>query len=109
MTIPKTLSVPDAGREYFDLGRNASYDAAKRGDIPTIKIGRILRVPIVALDRMLERAGQLQEHSQAFAMGAVNSRARPKGRGSSGARSGRATHPAEEIAAPVDSSARARP
>jgi hypothetical protein len=51
----KTISVPQAGKEYFDLGRNASYEAARRGDIPTIKLGRLLRVPVVALERMLER------------------------------------------------------
>jgi hypothetical protein len=50
----KTLTVPQAGKRYFDLGRNASYEAARRGDIPTIKIGRLLRVPVVALERMLE-------------------------------------------------------
>jgi hypothetical protein len=50
----KTLTVPEAGRRYFDLGRNASYEAARRGDIPTIKIGRLLRVPIVVLERKLE-------------------------------------------------------
>jgi hypothetical protein len=54
MDQPKTLTVPDAGRVYFDLGRNASYEAARRGDIPTIRIGRLLRVPVVALERMLE-------------------------------------------------------
>jgi hypothetical protein len=57
MNHPKTMSVPEAGRRYFDLGKNASYDAAKRGDIPVIRIGRRLRVPIVALDRKLEQAG----------------------------------------------------
>jgi hypothetical protein len=51
---PKTLTVPEAGKLYFDLGRNASYEAARRGDIPTIKIGRLLRVPVVALERKLE-------------------------------------------------------
>jgi hypothetical protein len=56
MDQPKTLTVPEAGRVYFDLGRNASYEAARRGDIPTIKIGRLLRVPVVALERMLEEA-----------------------------------------------------
>jgi hypothetical protein len=54
MDQPKTLTVPEAGRLYFDLGRNASYEAARRGDIPTIKIGRLLRVPVVALERMLQ-------------------------------------------------------
>jgi hypothetical protein len=54
---PKTLTVPEAGRVYFDLGRNASYEAARRGDIPTIRIGRLLRVPVVALERRLEEVG----------------------------------------------------
>jgi hypothetical protein len=50
----KTLTVPEAGRRYFDLGRNASYEAARRGEIPTIRIGRLLRVPIVQMERKLE-------------------------------------------------------
>jgi len=54
---PKTLSVPEAGRRYFGLSRNASYDAARRGDIPTIPVGRLLRVPIRALERKLDEAG----------------------------------------------------
>jgi hypothetical protein len=53
---PKTLTVPEAGRRYFGLGRNASYEAARRGDLPTIRIGRLLRVPVLALERKLERA-----------------------------------------------------
>jgi hypothetical protein len=53
----KTLSVPQAGRRYFDLSRGASYAAAARGEIPVIRIGRKKRVPIPALDRMLEQAG----------------------------------------------------
>ena len=58
MDAPKTLTVPQAGKLYFDLGRNASYDAARRGDIPTIRIGRLLRVPVVALERKLEATTQ---------------------------------------------------
>jgi hypothetical protein len=46
-----------AGRVYFALGRNASYAAAARGEIPTIKIGSRLRVPIVRLEQMLADAG----------------------------------------------------
>jgi hypothetical protein len=52
-TEPKTMTVPDAGKEYFGLSRNASYAAAERGEIPTIKIGRLLRVPVRALEEML--------------------------------------------------------
>jgi hypothetical protein len=58
MNSSKTLTVPEAGRIYFDLSRNASYEAAKRGDLPTIRMGRLLRVPVVALERMLEKAGK---------------------------------------------------
>jgi hypothetical protein len=57
----KTLSVPQAGRDFFDLGKNASYEAAKRGEIPVIKIGGRLRVPVIALERMLEAAFPLAD------------------------------------------------
>jgi hypothetical protein len=55
---PLTISVPEAGKRYFGLCRNAAYDAAARGDIPTVKIGRRLRVPVRALEKMLDQAGQ---------------------------------------------------
>ena len=51
---PLTTSVPEAGKRYFGLSRNASYDAAARGEIPTIKIGRLLRVPVRAMERRLD-------------------------------------------------------
>ena len=51
---PKTLSVPEAGRMYFELSRNASYEAVRRGDIPVVRIGKKLRVPICRLEKMLE-------------------------------------------------------
>ena len=53
-----TISAPEAGKRYFGLCRNAAYDAAARGDIPVIKIGRLLRVPVRALERMLDRASE---------------------------------------------------
>ncbi len=55
-TEPKTMSVPEAG-ELLGLGRDAAYEAAKRGEIPALRFGRLLRVPIVAIERMLEQAG----------------------------------------------------
>jgi excisionase family DNA binding protein len=51
-----TLSVPQAGKRYFGLSRGASYAAAERGEIPTVRIGRLLRVPIKAMDALLESA-----------------------------------------------------
>jgi hypothetical protein len=51
---PLTMSVPEAGKRYFNLSRNASYDAAARGEIPTIKIGRLLRVPKRRMEAILD-------------------------------------------------------
>lgn len=48
--------VPEAGR-MLGLTRNASYDAARRGDIPTIRFGKLIRVPKAAFERMLQEAG----------------------------------------------------
>jgi excisionase family DNA binding protein len=53
-----TMSVPRAGKKYLGLSRGASYEAAARGEIPTIKIGRLLKVPTRAMERMLDSAGQ---------------------------------------------------
>jgi hypothetical protein len=39
-----TYDIPEAGA-MAGLGRNASYTAAKRGQIPTITLGRRKRVP----------------------------------------------------------------
>jgi excisionase family DNA binding protein len=47
--------VPQAGA-LIGLGRNAAYDAARRGDIPTIRIGKLLKVPRAAFHRWLEQA-----------------------------------------------------
>jgi hypothetical protein len=55
----KTLSVPEAGQKYFGLSRGGSYEAARRGDLPVIKIGGRKRVPVLALERMLEEARPL--------------------------------------------------
>jgi hypothetical protein len=54
---PLTLTVPEAGRRYFNLSRNAAYAAAARGELPVIRIGKLLRVPVKACERMLEQAG----------------------------------------------------
>ncbi len=50
---PATLPLwPDAGRR-LGIGRAATYEAAKRNEIPTIRIGRKILVPKAALERML--------------------------------------------------------
>ncbi len=51
----KTLSVPEAGKA-LGVGRSSSYEAARTGQIPTIRIGKRILVPIAALERMLAQA-----------------------------------------------------
>lgn len=48
-----TYTVEEAGRK-LGVGRAAAYTAARRGDIPTIRVGRLIRVPKSAFDRLLE-------------------------------------------------------
>lgn len=50
-------NVPEAGK-LLGLTKNAAYVAAKRGDLPTIRIGKLIRVPKAALHAMIESAGQ---------------------------------------------------
>jgi excisionase family DNA binding protein len=59
MSDRKTITVAEAG-EQLGLGRNAAYEAAKRGEIPTVKIGRRLLVPRDAVDRILQKAMEPQ-------------------------------------------------
>ena len=57
------FTVPEAGQRC-GLGRTASYEAARRGDLPVIRIGKRLFVPIEALRSMLEKAGQSDVEDQ---------------------------------------------
>lgn len=40
------------------LTKNAAYVAAKRGDFPTIKIGKLIRIPKAAFHAMIDDAGR---------------------------------------------------
>lgn len=41
-----TMPVAAAGKRYFNLGRSASYRAAKAGAIPTVRVnGKVLALP----------------------------------------------------------------
>ena len=50
--IPLTVSIPEAGREA-GMGKNASYRAADRGEIPTICFGKLRRVPVAKWRKIL--------------------------------------------------------
>jgi excisionase family DNA binding protein len=47
-----TISVPEAGRA-LNIGRDAAYAAAARGEIPTLRLGRTLRVSVPKLLQLL--------------------------------------------------------
>jgi len=47
------LSVEAAGKR-LGLSRPSAYQAIARGEIPFIRIGRRILVPVAALDKMLE-------------------------------------------------------
>ena len=48
-----TITVEQTAR-LLGLGRTAAYDAARRGELPTRKLGRRLLVPVPALLTWLE-------------------------------------------------------
>ena len=50
------MSIPEAAK-LLGIGRTSAYEAVRRGELPVIMIGRRILVPIVALERMLEEAG----------------------------------------------------
>jgi excisionase family DNA binding protein len=52
MTTPLTYSVEEAAR-LLGVSRGVGYEAARRGQLPTIRLGRRLLVPKIALERML--------------------------------------------------------
>lgn len=56
----RTMTISEAARE-LGISRNSGYEAARRGEIPTVRVGRLLLVPRVAFERMLGGAGLLKE------------------------------------------------
>ena len=49
----QTLTVTEVA-QILGIGRSAAYEAARTGQIPTIRIGKRILVPVAALERMLE-------------------------------------------------------
>lgn len=51
-------SIPEAGADA-GLNKNAAYAAADRGEIPTVRFGKLRRVPIAAWQKRLKEMGAL--------------------------------------------------
>jgi excisionase family DNA binding protein len=50
-----TVSVEEAGR-ILGYSRNTAYEAVRRGELQIIRLGRKIRVPKAALQRLLDSA-----------------------------------------------------
>jgi hypothetical protein len=51
-----TCPVPEAGKRFFGMSVSGSYAAARRGDLPTVRIGRKVLANVRAIERMFEEA-----------------------------------------------------
>jgi excisionase family DNA binding protein len=60
-----TFTVPEAGR-IIGISRGCAYEAARSGQIPTIRIGGRLVVPKAALMKMLEASDSRQPGTAAL-------------------------------------------
>jgi len=49
---PATYTVEEAAK-LLRIGRNQGYEAAKSGDLPSIRIGNRVLIPRIALERLL--------------------------------------------------------
>ena len=52
-----TYTVEQAANR-LGIGRNSAYEGVKTGDIPSIKIGKRILVPVAAFEKMLSEAGR---------------------------------------------------
>ena len=55
--IQHVMAIPEAGRRYLGIGRSLSYDLARRGQIPTLQLGRRRVVPVALVEKSLRGMG----------------------------------------------------
>jgi excisionase family DNA binding protein len=48
--LPDYLT-PNEARAYLNLGRSTLYELVKRGELPAVRFGKILRIPREALKK----------------------------------------------------------
>lgn len=53
VTGRRTITIDEIAQR-LGISRNSAYEAARRGEIPTIKIGRLILVPEAAFERLLD-------------------------------------------------------
>ncbi|MEZ4554828.1 MAG: helix-turn-helix domain-containing protein [Dehalococcoidia bacterium] len=50
------LTVPEAAK-LLRIGRNHAYELVARGEIPSVRLGRLIRIPRAALEREMGALG----------------------------------------------------
>lgn len=48
----------EEAREKLGISRGLMYEALRRGEIPSIRVGRRILIPCLALEKLLDQAGQ---------------------------------------------------
>lgn len=57
-----TVSIVEAAH-LLAIGRTLAYEAARRGDLRTIRVGRRVLVPVLAIEELLAQASEVTESS----------------------------------------------
>ena len=55
--LPDLLS-PDELRTYLGIGRTMTYELIRKGELPYVRYGRIIRIPREAIRDLAERDGK---------------------------------------------------
>jgi len=50
---PKLILTIDEAADILRISRQSAYEAARRGEIPTIRLGRRILVPLRALEKLI--------------------------------------------------------
>jgi hypothetical protein len=58
------MSIPAFGREVLGIGEGAARAAAERGDIVTVRIGKLRRVPVKLAMEQLRAAANNKKESE---------------------------------------------
>ena len=56
--MEKLLLRPEDAAEVLSIGRSAIYELMKRGELPSVKIGRSRRITVAAVEEFLRLATQ---------------------------------------------------
>ena len=87
-----TITVPEAARR-LGIGRTLAYEAARQGELPTIRMGTRLLVPVAALEALLAGTKPAGPAAPEDKPAPPRRRYRTRGRRRSGGRGGMAPDP----------------